>query len=75
VRPEDLRPDDDGPVEGVVELVEALGSETVLRVRAGQEVLRVRLPPRGGLRVGDPVRLAARRDRLHVFDAATGARR
>ena len=75
VRPEDLQPDGAGPVEGTVELVEALGGETVLRVRAAEEVLRVRLPPRSGLVVGDPVRLAARPDRLHVFDAETGTRR
>ena len=75
VRPEDLQPDDRGRIEGVVELVEALGSETVLRVRAGDEVLRVRLPPRSGLVPGDVARLAARSDRLHVFDAETGLRR
>jgi len=75
VRPEDLQPDAAGPLSGTVELVEALGSETVVRVRAADQVLRVRLPPRSGPRVGDVVRLAARPDRVHVFDADSGDRR
>ena len=73
VRPEDLLPDGEGPVRGVVERVEPFGSETVLRVRAGEDVLAVRVGPRAGARAGDDVRLAA--TRLHVFDEATGLRR
>jgi multiple sugar transport system ATP-binding protein len=74
-RPEDVEVDAAGPVAGVVERVEALGSETVLRVRCGGDLLHVRVPPRAPQRPGDDVRLRVREDRLHVFDAASGARR
>lgn len=75
VRPEDLVPAPDGPLEATVERVEPLGSERVLRVRCDGDALDVRVPPRAPHRPGDVLRLAVPPGRTHVFDAATGARR
>jgi ABC-type sugar transport system ATPase subunit len=76
VRPEDLHIDAGGPIEGEIDVVESLGSETVLRVRAGDgTALFVRTPPRGGERAGDRLRLAVDAARVHRFDAVTGVRR
>jgi ABC-type sugar transport system ATPase subunit len=76
VRPEDLRLDPQGAVHAVVSVVEALGSETVLRVHATDGTpLFVRTPPRGAERAGDLVRLAVDPARVHRFDVVTGRRR
>ncbi len=76
IRPEDLSIDGAGPIRGVVTVVESLGSETVLRVTCPDgSHLAVRTGPRTPHRPGDTVRLRAPADRLHTFDAATGARR
>jgi ABC-type sugar transport system ATPase subunit len=75
VRPEDLHLDASGTLSGEVVVVESLGSETVLKVRAEDTDLLVRTGPRSGHRPRDAVRLRVDPARRHVFDAATGARR
>jgi ABC-type sugar transport system ATPase subunit len=76
IRPEDIRIDDQGPIQATVTLVEALGSETILAVRSPDGTrLSVRTSPRNTSRPDDHVRLAVDPERLHVFDGATGARR
>jgi len=72
VRPEHLRPGADGlPV--VVELVEALGADTVVHGRLpGGQMLLARLPGLPTCRDGDALVLTAPADALHVFDAETG---
>jgi len=74
VRPEDVRLDAAGRIEGVVRVVEALGSEAVLAVDAGATRLAVRTGPRPGCRVGEQVRLSVDPARLHRFAARTGER-
>jgi ABC-type sugar transport system ATPase subunit len=78
VRPEDLLVVGGGVggegFDAVVELVESLGSETVLRVSAGETTLLVRRPPRQHERVGDRLALVVDPARRHVFDAGSGAR-
>ncbi|HEX5540405.1 MAG TPA: ABC transporter ATP-binding protein [Micromonospora sp.] len=76
IRPEDLTLDDEGPLEATVEVVEALGSETLLRTRSGDGTrLMVRIGPRHEVHVGDRVRLRPDPERLHRFDTFTGRRR
>ncbi len=74
VRPEHLRPGEGGlPV--VVELVEALGADTVVHGRLpGGQMLLARLPGLPTCRDGDPLVLSAPPDALHLFDAETGKR-
>jgi ABC-type sugar transport system ATPase subunit len=75
VRPEDLLVVPDGGTAAIVDGVESLGSETVLRVTAEDgTVLHVRRPPRGGERPGDSLHLAVAEGRRHRFDEATGRR-
>ncbi|HEY0834651.1 MAG TPA: TOBE domain-containing protein, partial [Azospirillum sp.] len=68
-------PTADGPLALRVELVEALGADTVVHGRlAGGEVLLVRLPGLPTCRAGDTITLAAPPDAPHLFDAGTGRR-
>jgi multiple sugar transport system ATP-binding protein len=78
IRPEDLRWAQDAPpscsvrLQGVVEVVEPLGSETYVVARLGDEAFTARFPPRSGLVAGAPVEFAFDPTHLHVFDAETG---
>ncbi|NEE00214.1 ABC transporter ATP-binding protein [Phytoactinopolyspora halotolerans] len=75
VRPEDLRVDDDGPIETTLEAVESLGNETILVTRCADGTrLVARAAPRLGLAAGDPVRLCPDPERIHLFDANSGRR-
>ena len=76
VRPEHLLLGDAGGsgdgIEGVIEVIEQLGSEIVLSLRMGDaEITAARVDPRAGLAVGDRVRLSANDEQLHFFDAGT----
>ncbi len=78
VRPEDLRvasPDD--PVQScfdaAVEVVEKLGSEILLDMQVGRDMLVAAVEPTVRAQRGDRLRLSLSADRLHFFDLATGS--
>jgi len=76
IRPEDLRiaADGDPPgcvVEVVVELVEQLGSETLLDTRAGRQAIVAAVEATSRARMSDRLALAADPNRLHFFDPTT----
>jgi multiple sugar transport system ATP-binding protein len=73
VRPEDLQPAPEG-IAGEVAVIEPTGAETHLVVRAaGREVTSV-VRERGDYRPGQPLHLTAAPDKMHLFDADSGAR-
>jgi multiple sugar transport system ATP-binding protein len=67
LRPEDVQPAPDGPYAGEVALVEPLGVETVLYIKAGAQTILCTVPGMTPLRRGDTVRFTIARERLHVF--------
>ena len=76
IRPEDLRIAADDEAEGltfeaVVEVVERLGSETLLDLRVGKDSMVAAVEPSAPARVRDRLRLAMNPDRLHFFDLRT----
>jgi multiple sugar transport system ATP-binding protein len=80
VRPEDWRLESAGGLEIEVAVVEELGSEAfVYGADPSADVITdkpivARAEGLGATRAGDRVHLVPRADRVHVFDAATGAR-
>lgn len=74
IRPEDVRPATDGLFAGQVGLVEPLGVETLLHLEVGERMVVSTVPGISPLRRGDAVRFNVVRERLHLFDAVTGAR-
>jgi multiple sugar transport system ATP-binding protein len=56
-----------------VEVVEPLGNEILLDVRAGPHAMVARVDPSTRLKVHESVRLAFDPERLHFFDTASGA--
>ncbi|PXY18832.1 ABC transporter ATP-binding protein [Prauserella muralis] len=76
VRPEHLTltPAGKQGIRAVVTAVENLGSEEVAQCRAGHTAVSVRGPRPLGVTSGEAVTLAARPDRLHLFDQNSGRR-
>ncbi|HKX40832.1 MAG TPA: TOBE domain-containing protein, partial [Burkholderiaceae bacterium] len=71
VRPEYVRVlgNGSGSIPGSVELVEALGSDTLIHVKVASDVhLIARQGERTGLKLGDPVGIEIDRDALLYFD-------
>ena len=77
VRAEDLRWVDDAPashavrLSATVDVVEPLGSETLVVAHVADRPLTARFPPRSGVGSGDKVELALHPAHLHLFDART----
>jgi ABC-type sugar transport system ATPase subunit len=79
VRPHDieLTEPQQADITGRIVVVEPLGAATLIHVRAGELsslLVRAVVPAGAHPAVEEPVSLRFRRDRLHLFDAATGRR-
>lgn len=75
VRPHDidLTPPGEGDVNGSIELIESLGAWLTIHVRVKGFAELVRVATGDAVAsAGDRVGLRVRRDRVHLFDAATG---
>jgi multiple sugar transport system ATP-binding protein len=78
VRPEDLSvasaaDSDRSCFDAVIEVIEQLGSEILLDMKVGGDVMVASVEPSVRVRVRDKLRIAMRSSRLHVFDANTEA--
>src|SRR6516162_269639 len=78
VRPEDLSvagaADSDRPCfDAVIEVVEQLGSEILLDMKVGENVMVASVEPGVRVKVRDKLRIAMRPSKIHVFDAKTEA--
>jgi len=78
IRPEDLRlatggDSSDYTVDAVVDVVEPLGSEILLDVKAGSNTMVARVEPTVRVKVHEPIRLALNTARLHFFDKKSEA--
>lgn len=75
VRPEDwarASPAADEGIQGVVDIVEPLGGETIVTLDVEGTAVRWRAGARTDVSGGTPVRLTAPADRLYLFDARSG---
>jgi len=65
---------DGAVIAAPAQVVEPLGSETLVTLDLGGHALHARVPPRAVRHSGEPVRLAVTPDSVHLFDRATGVR-
>jgi len=75
VRPEDLALETEAQpssLAGQVFVYEQLGDRTIVDVRLGEAIVKVRTPPTVTVQAGQPVSLRPNTERLHLFDTATG---
>jgi multiple sugar transport system ATP-binding protein len=68
IRPEDVRPDDQGDFSGQVTLIEPLGVETILHIKVGESILLSNVAGMSSWRIGDTIRFNIIRERLHFFE-------
>ncbi|HXG05540.1 MAG TPA: sn-glycerol-3-phosphate ABC transporter ATP-binding protein UgpC [Candidatus Binatia bacterium] len=75
IRPEDLHLGDGGDhaFDAVVEVVEPLGSEILLDVKAGPHTMVARVDPSVRVKVHEKIRLALDPARIHFFDPRSEA--
>ena len=76
VRPEacGVVPAGQGHIGAEIYAVELIGDHTLVTVKAGQDMLTVKAPNDFTGNIGERVGISLSKDRLFVFDAATGAR-
>ena len=76
IRPEHFEPTSpaNATLTLAVELVEALGADTLVHAHAGGSAWTVRLPGGSLVRPGDSIPVFVARDHIHLFDGATGKR-
>jgi sn-glycerol 3-phosphate transport system ATP-binding protein len=76
VRPEHLTPcaPSAANLVGSVEMIEALGADTLIHVAASGGSIIARLPHGAPATVGEPIALAAAPARVYLFDAESGTR-
>ena len=59
--------------DAVIEVVEQLGSEILLDVKVGEDVMVASVEPNVRAKVRDTLRVAMRPSRLHIFNAKNEA--
>ncbi len=75
IRPEDfIIVDKPGEISAIVEVVELMGSDTNLHLRAGDWTFVVRTTSDRNHSIGDEVNLQVKPDKLHLFSAENGER-
>lgn len=69
IRPEDVQIAGDGEFAGEISLIEPLGMETVVHIKAGDQTLTGSIPGMTSFRIEDNVRFNLIPNRLHYFDS------
>lgn len=73
LRPQDIQPDPDG-LPGTVKIMEVTGESTLLHLDWQGFPVHVQVAGRIDARPQQPLNLTARREKIHLFDAASGRR-
>src|SRR5438128_3514750 len=76
IRPEHLMPSKPSEANfvGSVEVIEALGADTLVHVAVAGRSVIARLPQGSAAEVGEPIAPAAAPDRVYLFDSESGGR-
>jgi multiple sugar transport system ATP-binding protein len=76
IRPEDIRIGEQGKadISGTVYSSELLGDSVLLGITAGKDIINVKVGPKDGRSMGEPIAISLDRKKLHAFDPASGNR-
>lgn len=58
-------------IKGVVDFVEALGTDTIIHANVGEKIVKVKIPGAADVPIGREIKIIVDLDRLHVFDKQT----
>jgi multiple sugar transport system ATP-binding protein len=72
VRPQSLLLVNDGPIKGIVEIVEPTGGESFIRLKVGEHHLTARVEGTPGLDLGSDVALTIDPSAVHLFASRSG---
>ena len=68
IRPEDIKPGDDGTFKGEVLLIEPLGVESILHIQNGETTLLSLVPGLANYQIGQQISFNIAQERLHLFN-------
>ena len=71
MRPEHLKLDAAGALSGTVEMIEALGADSLLHISVAGSLLVVRVSGISDAKIGETLKVAPMADKLYLFDAVT----
>ena len=71
VRPEDVQPRPNGEYGGEATLIEPLGVETILHIKAGDQTLLSTVSGMTHWNIGDPIRFNIVQEHIHYFDKSS----
>jgi len=58
-------------IEGVVDFIEALGTDTIVHTMIGNRLIKIKLPGHIPIPIGEKVKIVVDLDNIHVFDIST----
>ncbi|ASJ07924.1 sugar ABC transporter ATP-binding protein [Thermococcus siculi] len=58
-------------LEGVVDFIEALGTDTIVHAKVGDHIIKIKLPGHIPLPVGEKIKIGIDLDNIHIFDKQT----
>ncbi|WP_297501174.1 TOBE domain-containing protein [Thermococcus sp.] len=58
-------------MEGIIDFIEALGTDTIIHTKVGGNLIKVKLPGHIPLPVGEKIKIEVDLDNIHVFDRKT----
>jgi len=58
-------------IEGKVDFIEALGTDTIVHAKVGGNIIKIKLPGHIPLPVGETIKIEIDLDNLHIFDKTT----
>ncbi len=73
VRPEHLRLDHAGVLSGTIEMIEALGADSLLHLSVAGTLIVVRVNGISEAKIGETLGVAPLADKIYLFDAATSS--
>ncbi|WP_258083871.1 ABC transporter ATP-binding protein [Thermococcus thermotolerans] len=58
-------------IDGVVDFIEALGTDTIVHAKVGGSIIKIKLPGHIPLPIGEKIKIEIDLDNLHIFDKTT----
>ncbi|ASJ10060.1 sugar ABC transporter ATP-binding protein [Thermococcus sp. P6] len=58
-------------IEGSVDFIEALGTDTIVHAKVGEKIIKVKLPGHIPIPIGEKIKIEIDLDNIHVFDPKT----
>ena len=58
-------------IEGIVDFIEALGTDTIVHAKVGDSLIKIKLPGHIPLPIGEKIKIEIDLDNIHIFDRSS----